>query len=69
MDVLFVRLRGRKCRNVSISPLMYLLFPYHADFYADRWIERDAGTLEEENFIGHAGIEKTAIFSGFTTAK
>ena len=44
---------------------MYLLFPYHADFYAYRWIERDAGNIGRGKFIGHAGIEKTAVFSGF----
>ena len=55
-----------KCRNVSISPLIYLLFfPYHADFYADRWIERDTGNIGSGKVIGHAGVEKAAIFSGF----
>ena len=53
-----------KCRNVSISPLMYFAFSIPCRFYADRWIERDAGNIGRGKFIGHAGIEKTAIFSG-----
>ena len=53
----------QKCQHIAAD--VFAFFPYHADFYADRWIERDAGNIGRGKFIGHAGIEKTAVFSGF----
>ena len=53
----------QKCQHIATD--IFAFFPYHADFYADRWIERDTGNIGGGKFIGHAGVEKAAIFSGF----
>ena len=44
----------QKCQHIAAD--VFTFFPYHADFYADRWIERDAGNIGRGKFIGHAGI-------------
>ena len=53
----------QKCQHIAAD--IFAFFPYHADFYADRWIERDTGNIGSGKVIGHAGVEKAAIFSGF----
>ena len=53
----------KECQHITTD--VFTFFPYHADFYADRWIERDAGNIGRGKFIGHAGIEKTGVFTGF----
>ena len=53
----------QKCQHIATD--IFAFFPYHADFYADRWIEWDTGNIEIGKFIDHAGVEKAAIFSGF----
>ena len=53
----------QKCQHIAAD--IFAFFPYHADFYADRWIERDTGNIGGGKVIGHAGVEKAAIVSGF----
>ena len=48
----------QKCQHIATD--IFAFFPYHADFYADRWIEWDTGNIETGKFIDHAGVEKTA---------
>ena len=58
--VIFIIFSCEIQKSLHIITDIFAFFPYHADFYADRWIERDAGNIGRGKFIGHAGIEKTS---------
>ena len=43
---------------------IFPLFPYHSDLYADGWTEGNSFYAGRGKSVGHAGIEKTSIFTG-----
>ena len=43
---------------------VFPLFPYHSDLYADGWTEGNSFYARRGKSVGHAGIEKAAIFTG-----
>lgn len=43
---------------------VFPFFPYHSDLYADGWTEGNSFYAGRGKSVGHAGIEKTSIFTG-----
>ena len=43
---------------------IFPLFPYDSDLYADGWTEGNSFYAGRGKSVGHAGIEKTSIFTG-----
>ena len=53
----------QKCQHITAD--VFAFFPYHTDLYADRRIQWNSGDIGIRKFTGHAGIEKTGVFTGF----